>query len=58
MSWEAKEIRIFLDSSSIEVFVNEGELVMTSLLFPNSPWKKVRVTSGLDQVMIYQLKKP
>lgn len=58
MSWEAKEVRIFLDASSIEVFVNEGELVMTSLLFPNSPWKKVKVNSGLDQVKIYQLKKP
>lgn len=58
MSWEAKELRIFLDASSIEVFVNDGELVMTSLLFPNSPLKKVKVNSGLDQVKIYQLKKP
>ncbi|MFC5191343.1 glycoside hydrolase family 32 protein [Algoriphagus aquatilis] len=58
MSWEAKEIRIFLDGSSIEVFVNEGELVMTSLLFPNSPWKKVKVNGDLDQIQIFQLKKP
>lgn len=57
MSWEAKDVRIFLDASSIEVFVNDGELVMTSLLFPNSPWKKLKVNGGLDQVKIHHLKK-
>jgi fructan beta-fructosidase len=27
-------LRIFVDTSSVEVFVNDGELVLTSLLFP------------------------
>jgi fructan beta-fructosidase len=56
MSWKAKELRIFLDASSIELFVNDGELVMTSLLFPNSPWKKLEIQNGLDEVKIYPLK--
>lgn len=58
MSWKAKDLRIFLDASSIEVFVNDGELVMTSLIFPTSPWKKLEVLNGLDEVKIYPLKKP
>jgi fructan beta-fructosidase len=58
MSWEAKNIRIFLDASSIEVFINDGELVMTSLLFPNSPWKKIKLNGGLEDLLVHQLKKP
>lgn len=58
MSWKAKNLRIFLDASSIELFVNEGELVLTSLLFPSTPWKKVEIGYGLDEVQLYPLKKP
>lgn len=58
MSWEAQTIRIFVDASSIEVFVNEGELVITSLVFPNSPWKKVEISTGLEKLKVYDLKKP
>ena len=56
MSWKAESIRIFLDASSIEVFVNEGELVLTSILFPSSPWKKVTINQGLDAIQIMDLK--
>ena len=56
MSWEAKEIRIFLDASSIELFVNGGELVMTSLVFPRSPWKKIEFHQGIDEATLFQLK--
>lgn len=57
MSWEAKEIRIFLDASSVELFVNNGELAMTSILFPSSPWKTVEVSENLDSVEIFNLEK-
>lgn len=57
MSWKAEELRIFLDASSIELFVNSGELVMTSLLFPSSPWKTVEFVQGIDQGTIFDLKK-
>jgi fructan beta-fructosidase len=29
-------LRVFVDASSVEVFVNDGETVMTSLILPNS----------------------
>ncbi|SFU12077.1 fructan beta-fructosidase [Algoriphagus locisalis] len=57
MSWEAKEIRIFMDASSIELFVNDGELAMTSILFPSSPWQNVTVSENVDSLKIYKLKK-
>ena len=55
MSWTANKLRIFLDASSIEVFVNEGELVLTSLLFPSSPWKKLSVQQGLKSLEIREV---
>jgi fructan beta-fructosidase len=57
MSWRAEELRIFLDASSIELFVNNGELVMTSLLFPSSPWKKVELVNGMGKASLFALKK-
>ncbi|GMQ23916.1 glycoside hydrolase family 32 protein [Algoriphagus sp. oki45] len=57
MSWEATSIRIFVDAHSVEIFVNEGELVLTALVFPTSPWKKLASINGLDDVMIFDLKK-
>lgn len=56
MSWKAEELRIFLDASSVEVFVNGGEIVMTSLLFPNSPWKKVEFQQGIEGGTVFNLK--
>jgi fructan beta-fructosidase len=56
MSWEGKEIRIFLDAHSVELFVNDGELVMTSIVFPNRSWKTVEVSEGISDPKIYPLK--
>lgn len=36
---------IFYDNTSIEVFVNGGELVMTALVFPNEPYNKISISS-------------
>ncbi|MGM0947077.1 MAG: glycoside hydrolase family 32 protein [Bacteroidota bacterium] len=55
MSWESESIRIFLDASSIEVFINDGELVLTSTLFPNSPWKTARFSENLSDIVVYEL---
>lgn len=57
MSWKAEKIRIFLDAHSVEVFINGGELVMTSILFPNSPWKNVKWSESLEDVEIFNLEK-
>jgi fructan beta-fructosidase len=38
---EVKSLRIFVDRSSIEIFVNGGEMVMTELVFPTEPYTKL-----------------
>jgi fructan beta-fructosidase len=57
MSWKAEKVRIFLDTSSIELFVNDGELTITALLFPSKPWNKVSILSGATDLEIFALKK-
>ena len=37
-------LNIFVDASSVEVFANEGEVVMTELVFPNAPFDVISVT--------------
>lgn len=44
-------IKIFVDNSSVEIFVNDGELVMTELVFPSEPL----TTISLDNPIKYQL---
>lgn len=58
MSWKAESIRLYLDASSVELFVNEGELVMTSLLFPSSSLNQINILGGLADVQLFSLKKP
>ncbi len=36
------EVRLFLDWSSIEIFVNKGQKVMTSQIFPREPYSRLR----------------
>ena len=57
MSWEAKDLRIYLDAASIELFVNDGELAMTSIVFSNSAWKNIEVSENVTSLKIYNLKK-
>lgn len=39
------KLRIFVDRSSIEVFINEGEATMTSRIYPTEPYRSVEFTS-------------
>jgi fructan beta-fructosidase len=57
MNWKAKKIRVYIDASSVEVFVNDGEIALTALLFPNSPWKTLTQSKGLEKVQLFSLKK-
>lgn len=36
-----KSIRLIIDKASIELFANDGEIAMTNLVFPTTPYKKV-----------------
>lgn len=54
-------LRIFVDRSSMEVFGNDGEFVMTNLVFPRTPYTALSVsTEGgnakIENLRIYSLK--
>ncbi|ERM84568.1 hypothetical protein P872_24425 [Rhodonellum psychrophilum GCM71 = DSM 17998] len=51
-----QSIRIFLDRSSLEIFVNGGELVLTEILFPNSPYNKVTLIGFENESKLHYLK--
>lgn len=39
---QPKKLQLFVDASSVEIFVNDGELVMTELLFPSKPFTTLK----------------
>jgi fructan beta-fructosidase len=45
---EVKSIKIYIDRSSVEIFVNDGEMVMTELVFPTESYSKLKLT-GIEQ---------
>lgn len=50
------QLRIFIDRSSIEVFINGGRSVMTNLVFPTVPYNTLSVSAGNDKAKIKELK--
>ena len=42
---EAHEMRIFVDRSSVELFVDGGRVAMTNLVFPTNPYSQLRFFS-------------
>lgn len=50
--FERLSVRIFMDTSSIEVFINDGQYVMTSRIFPTNHDNKIQVfaTKGSCEV--------
>ena len=51
---EIRQLRIFIDNSSLEVFDAEGRLSMTNLVFPQEPYSNIKVSGG--KVTMYSLK--
>lgn len=54
-------LRIFVDRSSMEVFGNDGEFVMTNLVFPRTPYTALSVSAEggnakVENLKIYSLK--
>jgi len=53
-------LKIYLDLSSIEIFVNEGETVFTTVVFPSKPYNLVDLKADQDIVLnagtIYELR--
>ena len=55
------ELRIFVDRSSIELFGNDGQFVMTNLVFPTSPYLNLSIAAPegnarLNSLKIYGIK--
>lgn len=53
---ELKNLRLFLDRSSLELFFNDGQLVFTEILFPQSPYNKISTRGFGQSVRIHSLK--
>ena len=51
---EIKQLRIFIDNCSMEVFDAEGKMAMTNLVFPNEPYNMLKVKGG--KATIYEIK--
>ena len=54
-------VRLFIDKSSMELFGNNGQFVMTNLVFPNHPYTTLSMESKngnatLEDLKIYSLK--
>lgn len=53
-------LRIFVDRSSIELFGNNGQFVMTNIVFPNHPYSTLTIeskngVSHLDSLKVYSI---
>lgn len=44
-SVEVRNIKVYLDVASLEIFINDGERVMTEIVFPERPYNKVNLES-------------
>ena len=49
-----RQLRIFVDRSSIEAFDSEGKMVMTNLVFPTEPYDKI-IVKGKAKAKIYKI---
>ncbi len=49
-------LRIFIDRSSMEVFINGGRSVMTNLVFPTAPYSTITVCAAGAQAKVKNLK--
>lgn len=54
-------LRIFIDRSSMEIFGNDGRFVMTNLVFPESPYTTLTLSSTggnakMESLKIYSIK--
>ena len=52
---DLKNLRIFIDRSSLELFFNNGELVFSEKVFPESPYTKLAVKGFKEDVQIHTL---
>ena len=49
------DVRVIIDKTSIEVFYNNGQTVMTEIFFPEKPMETFSVTKGNSNFTIENL---
>jgi fructan beta-fructosidase len=53
-------VRALLDRSSIEIFINAGQTVFTTIVFPSTPYNKISLESdtevGVEESTVYTLR--
>lgn len=49
---DVKKVSVYLDLASIEIFINEGERVMTEIVFPTKPYSQVKLEKANPQMNI------
>jgi fructan beta-fructosidase len=52
---DVKSIRMFIDRSSIEIFINDGELAITELIFPTAPYTKINLEGFAEKNTLHYL---
>ena len=50
-----KQLRIFIDRSSIEAIDAEGRMAMTNLVFPSEPYSLLKVKGGKAKIYNYNI---
>lgn len=53
---EAHSVQVFVDKSSVEVFVDGGRVAMTNLVFPNEPYNSLRFSATGGQATVKNAK--
>ncbi|MEY4931560.1 MAG: hypothetical protein RI909_2284 [Bacteroidota bacterium] len=48
-------VKVYLDLASIEIFINDGERVMTEVIFPTTPYSNVKVEKKTPEFNITSL---
>lgn len=49
-------VQILMDKTSIEVFYNEGEVVMTEIFFPNEPFETLSIITSEEKLILENIK--
>ncbi len=52
---ELSNLSIFMDASSVEIFGNNGDLVMTDIIFPNQPFS-LASAEGVEEIIYVPIK--
>ncbi|MBL7858620.1 MAG: glycoside hydrolase family 32 protein [Cyclobacteriaceae bacterium] len=48
-----RKISIYADLASLEIFINDGEHVLTELVFPNKPYQRIKLEKLNSQFTVY-----